>query len=67
MTAKGGKMTQDQLNEIWRLHEAHQPVGDNFRAFTLGGNPVIDVLLPTFQRWQQNAGGTEWTIASDTP
>jgi hypothetical protein len=56
-------MTQDQLNEIWLMHEARQPVDDNFRAFTIGGNPVIDVLLPEFQRWQRKAGDTEWTRA----
>jgi hypothetical protein len=59
----GGKreMTQDQLNEIWRLYKAGQPVDENVRACTIGGNPVIDALLPEFRRWQLEAGNTEWT------
>jgi hypothetical protein len=54
-------MTQDQLNEIWRLYKAGPPVDENVRACTIGGNPVIDALLPEFRRWQLEAGNTEWT------
>ena len=62
-------MTQDQLNEIWRLHKLGQPVDENVRAFTIGGDPVIDVLLPNLNGGNARPGARNgnWRHSDPSP